>query len=190
MRWFWVDRFTEYAAGSHARATKGVSLSDDFIHWHWDVLPAMPNSLVAEGMAQTAGLLASEMYGFRELLVLAKFTKLSFNGLLRPGELIEYHATIGRKMDAGAQCSVVGTASGAGGDREHARAEIFFARLSASEAREAGAGAPDAAGNLPRRLFDPLDLTRWLHTTGVFSVGTHADGSRMRPQDYGLPTLV
>ena len=118
MRWFWVDRFTEYAAGSHARGVKGVSLSDEFIHGHWDVFPAMPNSLIAEGMAQTAGLLASEMYGFSQLLVLAKFTSLKFDGLVRPGETIEYHATIGRKMDVGAQCSVVGTVRGIAGERQ------------------------------------------------------------------------
>ena len=33
-------------------------------------------------MAQTAGLLVSEIYDFKELVVLAKFTKLSFNTLL------------------------------------------------------------------------------------------------------------
>ena len=182
MRWFWVDRFTEYVAGSHARGLKAVSLSDDFIHAHWDIFPAMPNSLIAEGMAQTAGLLASEMYGFNELLVLAKFTKLQFDGLLRPGESIEYHATIGRKMDAGAQCSVVGTARGVDGERQQAMAEIFFAKLSSSD------GEANAAG-LPDRLFDPEDLVRWLHTTGVFRVGVREDGSRMRPEDYGLPVL-
>ncbi|MEQ8849548.1 beta-hydroxyacyl-ACP dehydratase [Botrimarina sp.] len=183
MRWFWVDRFTEYVAGSHAVGVKGVSLSDEFIHGHWDIYPALPNSLVAEGMAQTAGLLLSEVYGFRELVVLAKFTKLSFNTLVRPGESIEYRAEIGRRMDAGAQCTVVGTARGAEGEREQATAEIFFARLSSGDPE-----AQQAAG-LPSRLFDPEDLVRWLHTTGVFRVGVRADGSRMKPEDYGLPVL-
>lgn len=184
MRWFWVDRFTEYVAGSHARGVKGVTLSDDFIHAHWDVYPTMPNSLIAEGMAQTAGLLVSELYDFKELVVLAKFTKLSFNTLVRPSETLEYHATIGRKMDAGAQCTVVATARGFGGEREQAVAEIFFARL------EASAQSPEnAAAGLPSRLFDPEDLVRWLTSTGVFQVGVREDGSRMTPQDYDLPTL-
>lgn len=188
MRWFWVDRFTEYVAGSHARGVKGVSLSDEFIHGHWDIYPAMPNSLIAEGMAQTAGLLVSEIYDFKELVVLAKFTKLSFNTLLRPGESIEYHATIERTVDEGAQCTVVGTARGVEGEREQAQAEIFFARLAASDA-----GSTDANGSgsgLPQRLFDPEDLARWLHTTGVFKVGVRQDGTRMRPEEYGLPVLA
>ncbi len=184
MRWFWVDRFTEYVAGSHAVGVKGVGLSDEFIHDHWDCYTAMPNSLIAEGMAQTAGLLVSEIYQFQELVVLAKFTKLSFNGLVRPGETISYRAEIGRRMDAGAQCSVVGTVITAEGTREQARAEIFFARLDTGNsevAREKG---------LPARLFDPVDMVRWLITADVFTVGVREDGTKMKPEDYGLPTLI
>ncbi len=183
MRWFWVDRFTEYVAGSHAVGVKGVALSDEIMHDHWDCYPAMPNSLIAEGMAQTAGLLVSELYEFQELVVLAKFTKLTFNGLVRPGETISYRAEIGRRMEAGAQCTVVGTVTTSEGEREQARAEIFFARLASDDdevSREKG---------LPARLFDPADLVRWLLTTDVFTVGVREDGSRMKPEDYGLPTL-
>ena len=54
MRWFWLDRFTEFVSGSHATAVKGVSLSEDHLHDHWPYYPVMPNSLVAEGMAQAA----------------------------------------------------------------------------------------------------------------------------------------
>ena len=188
MRWFWVDQFTEYVAGSHAIGVKGVSLSDEFLHDHWDVYPAMPNSLVAEGMAQTSGLLVSELYDFQELVVLAKFTRLSFTGLARPGETIVYHATIGRVMDAGAQCEVKGTIMGADGPRPHSEAEIFFARLQPS-ASEIDPNGADANG-LPRRLFDPKDLVCWLQITGVFNVGVKADGTRMKPEDYGLPVLL
>ena len=180
MRWFWVDRFTEYVAGSHATGVKGVALSDEYLHDHWDVYPAMPNSLIAEGMAQTAGLLVSELYGFRELVVLAKFTRLKFDGLVRPGETISYHAKIGRRVEAGAQCSVTGTVSGPDGERTQSEAEIFFARLDGDAKGDSG---------LPQRLFDPEDLCRWLLITGVFAVGVKEDGSRMRPADYGLPVL-
>lgn len=185
MRWFWVDRFTEYVAGSHARGVKGVALSDEFIHGHWDVFPTLPNTLVAEGMAQTAGLLVSEMYDFKELVVLAKFTRLSFNTLVRPSETLEFHATIGRTVEAGAQCEVVATARGVGGERRQAEAEVFFARLGSPP------DDPQATSKgLPARLFDPEDLVRWLHVTGVFQVGVRQDGRRMRPQDYGLPVLA
>src|SRR5690606_33186977 len=130
-------------------------------------------SLIAEGMAQTAGLLVSAMYGFKELVVLAKFTKLSFNTLVRPSECLEYHATTGRALDAGAQCAVTATARGVEGERLQAEAENVSARLSTSE------GDSDAAAKgLPPRLFDPADLARWLYVTGIFQVGVRQDGTR------------
>ncbi|TWT88943.1 3-hydroxyacyl-[acyl-carrier-protein] dehydratase FabZ [Pseudobythopirellula maris] len=184
MRWFWVDRFTEYAAGSHAVGVKGVSLADDHMHDHWDVYPVMPNSLIAEGMAQTAGLLVSELYDFQELVVLAKFTKLAFSGLARPGDSLVYRAEIGRRVDVGAQCTVTAHI----GDRQQAEAEIFFARLAKGEGAEASETGRDERG-LPARLFDPVDLVRWLHTTDVFRVGLRTDGTPMKPEQYGLPTL-
>ena len=174
MRWFWVDRFSEYVAGSHAVGHKGVALSDEFMHDHWESYPVMPNSLIAEGMAQTSGLLVSELYDFKELVVLAKFTKLSFDGLVLPGQTITYRAEIGAVKEVGAQASVTGVVDG----RQQARAEIFFARMQASAALAQG---------LPDRLFDPEDLAHWLHITGVFQVGVHEDGSKMRPTDYELP---
>jgi 3-hydroxyacyl-[acyl-carrier-protein] dehydratase len=173
MRWFWVDRFTEFVAGSHAAGVKGVALSDEYLHDHWDCYPVMPNPLIAEGMAQTAGLLVSEMYQFKELVVLAKFTTLEFTGEVRPGDVIAYRAEIGRKMDVGAQCTVTGMV----GERRQAYAEIFFGRLQPDPEKT----------HLPARLFDPDDLAHWLHTTGIFTVGVHPDGSRMKPTDYGLP---
>lgn len=172
MRWFWVDRFSEYVAGSHAVGHKGVTLSDEFIHDHWESYPVMPNSLIAEGMAQTSGLLVSEVYGFKELVVLAKFTKLEFDGLVKAGETLTYRATIGHVKDVGAQASVVATV----GDRQQATAEIFFARMRGGE--QAG---------LPDRLFDPDELCHWLHITGVFRVGKKQDGTPMHARDYGLP---
>lgn len=187
MRWFWVDRFTEYVAGSHAVATKGVALSDDFLHDHWEAYPVMPNSLIAEGMAQTAGLLVSEVFRFQELVVLAKFTKLEFNGVLLPGETITYRAELGNIKDFGAQATVTGTvAAGTEDERQQARAEIFFGRL------KAGGDAAEAAAELglPQRLFDPEDLCWWLQIAGVFRVGVRQDGTRLHPADYGLPVYA
>ena len=77
MRWFWLDRFTEFVSGSHATAVKCVSLSEDHLQEHLPGYPLMPNTLVAEGMAQCGGLLVSEVYQFSELVVLAKFAKCS-----------------------------------------------------------------------------------------------------------------
>ena len=69
MRWFWIDRFTEFISRQQATAVKAVSLSEEFLHDHFYSYPVMPNSLVIEGMAQTGGLLVSEFHRFVEWVV-------------------------------------------------------------------------------------------------------------------------
>ena len=181
MRWFWLDRFTEFVSGSHATAVKSVSLSEDYLHDHWHVYPVMPNSLVAEGMAQAGGLLVSEVYRFSELVVLAKFARCAFDGEVRPGDTLTYRAKIDQAKDAGASVYVTAQV----GDRQHAEAEIFFARLSPNDAGTRHTDSP-GAGSRPAdmRLFDPAHLLHWLRLVGVFDVGVRPDGTRLKPEDY------
>jgi 3-hydroxyacyl-[acyl-carrier-protein] dehydratase len=172
MRWFWLDRFTEFVAGTRATALKSVTLSEDYLHDHWESYPLMPNTLIAEGMAQAGGLLVSEVYRFNELVVLAKFSKCAFEGEVRPGDTLTYQANIVQAKEMGASV----TATAHVGDRPQAEAEIFFARL-----------ASDSPGRPPgMRLFDPVDLLHWLRIVGVFDVGVRPDGTRLRAEDYGF----
>ena len=172
MRWFWLDRFTEFTSGTRATALKSVALSEDHLHDHWPSYPVMPNTLVAEGMAQAGGLLVSEIYRFSELVVLAKFARCTFEGLVRPGDVLTYRATVEQAKDAGASVSVTAHV----GDRPQAEAEIFFARLATD--------SPDRPSNT--QLFDPAHLLHWLRIVGVFDVGKRPDGTRLRPEDYGF----
>jgi 3-hydroxyacyl-[acyl-carrier-protein] dehydratase len=178
MRWFWVDRFSEFIAGSHAVARKGIALSDNFMHDHWDAHPIMPHTLIAEGMAQTGGLLTSELYEFKELVVLAKFSSLKFYGETHGGECLTYRADFDNIRDVGAMVNVTGHVEG----ELRAEAAIFFARLQKPEHTTGEEG-------MPIRLFDPDDLVHWLHLVGIFEVGRHQDGKRMHPADYGLPLV-
>jgi 3-hydroxyacyl-[acyl-carrier-protein] dehydratase len=136
----------------------------------------MPNTLAAEGMAQCGGLLVSEVYKFSELVVLAKFAKCAFEGEVRPGETLRYHAKIDQAKDAGASVTITAHA----GERAYGEAEIFFARLD-----------PESLGqDAPRQLFDPEHLLYWLRLVGVFDVGVRPDGTRLRPEDYGFDTQI
>jgi 3-hydroxyacyl-[acyl-carrier-protein] dehydratase len=170
MRWFWLDRFTEFVSGSHATAVKCIALSEDHLGEHWPDYPVMPNTLVAEGMAQCGGLLVSEVYKFSELVVLAKFARCSFEGMARPGDVLRYRATIEQAKDFGASVNVSGDLDG----RPFCEAEIFFARFEADSTEQTRG----------RQLFNPADLLKWLRVVGVFDVGMRPDGARLRPQDY------
>ncbi len=170
MRWFWLDRFSEFVSGSHATAVKCVSLSEDHLLEHLPYYPIMPNSLVAEGMAQCGGLLVSEIYKFSELVVLAKFAHCGIEGEARPGDVIRYKATIQQAKDFGASVEVKGDIDG----RPFSQADIFFARFD-PETTEHTKG---------RVLFNPEHLRAWLQFVGVFDIGVHADGSRIKVEDY------
>ncbi|HEX3599768.1 MAG TPA: 3-hydroxyacyl-ACP dehydratase FabZ family protein [Lacipirellulaceae bacterium] len=170
MRWFWLDRYTEFVTGSHATAVKCVSLSEDHLQEHWPSYPIMPNTLIAEGMAQCGGLLVSEIYQFSELVVLAKFAKCSIEGEARPGDTIRYHAKIEHVKDFGASVTVKGDLDG----KPFSEGDIFFARYDADSSEHTRG----------RVLFDPLELLKWLRVVGVFDVGVRPDGTRLRVEDY------
>src|SRR6478672_4146758 len=106
MRWFWIDRFTEFERGRRATAIKAVALAEEQFDDYSPGFPVMPASLIIEGMAQTAGLLVGEMEGFAQRVVLAKIGKAVFHQLVRPGHMLRYEATITDVKGDGALASV------------------------------------------------------------------------------------
>ncbi len=94
MRWIWIDKFVEFNSGKNAVALKNVSLAEDHLHDHFPGFPIMPECLMIEGMAQTAGILVGECRNFEEKVILAKVNKAVFYDFVRPGETIHHHAEI------------------------------------------------------------------------------------------------
>jgi 3-hydroxyacyl-[acyl-carrier-protein] dehydratase len=94
MRWIWVDRFEEFNSGKSAVAIKNVTLTEEHLHDHFPGFPVMPEALIIEAMAQTAGILVGEARGFKEKVILAKITKAVFFDYVRPGDTIKLHAKI------------------------------------------------------------------------------------------------
>lgn len=171
MRWFWIDRFTEFVSGSHVVAVKNTSLAEDHLHDHQLGYPIMPNSLVVEGMAQAGGLLISEHYGFGELVVLAKLSKAKFTGLVRPGETLTYRVKADWIRNDSAQTSGMAYV----GDQLYGETQILFARMGEEMAKQMGA-----------RLFRPEVLRHWLELVRLFDVGVKQDGTRLKRSDYPL----
>ena len=94
MRWIWIDKFIEFNSGQNCIALKNVTLSEDHLHDNFPGFPIMPECLMIEGMAQTAGILAGESRGFEEKVILAKVKKAAFFDFVRPGETILHHAEL------------------------------------------------------------------------------------------------
>ena len=171
MRWFWMDRFTEFVSGRGATALKCVSLGEDHMHDHLSSYPMMPSSLMTEGMAQAGGLLVSEHYGFKELVVLGKISRARFYGPVRPGQMLTYRIEIDTLKEDGA--AITATAHTEGVLR--AETQLFFARMGETDPRMRGL-----------RLFHQRDLLHWLNLVGLFEVGVRPDGTRLRVSDYSF----
>ncbi len=94
MRWIWIDKFLEFNSGKNAVALKNVTLAEEHLHDHFPGFPVMPECLMIEGMAQTAGILVGEARNFEEKVILAKIKKAVFYHYVRPGDTITLHANI------------------------------------------------------------------------------------------------
>lgn len=105
MRWIWIDKFVEFTSGVSASAVKNVSLAEEHLHDLYPDFPIMPNTLLIEGMAQTAGLLVGEARGFAEKVILAKIGRATFHQIVRPGQTVRFDARIEQISDQGASTS-------------------------------------------------------------------------------------
>jgi len=94
MRWIWIDKFTEFDSGKRAVALKNVTLAEEHLHDHFPGFPVMPECLMIEAMAQTAGILVGEAAKFQEKVILAKIKKAVFFDYVKPGDTLLLEANI------------------------------------------------------------------------------------------------
>ncbi len=108
MRWNWIDRIVRFEPDHRLVAVKNVSAAEEHVHDHFPAgpdgpaSPLMPASLIIEGMAQAAGLLAGSVHRFREKVVLAKITSARIDDEAIPGDQLVYDAVLERVDAAGA----------------------------------------------------------------------------------------
>ena len=94
MRWIWIDKFVEFKSGQSATSIKNVSLAEEHLHDHFPAFPVMPECLMIEAMAQTAGILVGEAKKFQEKVILAKIKKCAFFDYVVPGDTLRLEAKI------------------------------------------------------------------------------------------------
>lgn len=163
MRWYWVDRFTEFERGKRAVAVKAVAMSEEQNDSYLPGYPVMPSSLIIEGMAQTAGILVGEMSGFEARVVLAKISKAVFHRPAECGELLRYTAVLQDVQQDGAIASVTGHI----GDQLQSEVELMFAFLD---------------DRFPKgSLFEPQDFLVMLRSFGLYDIAVDEHGQRIEP---------
>ena len=94
MRWFWIDKFVEFERGKRAVTVKNVSIVEEELDQYQPGFPVFPNSLVIEGMAQTAGALSIRSFpksGNARVVYLMTIDEAKFRRPVVPGDVVEYH---------------------------------------------------------------------------------------------------
>ena len=94
MRWIWIDKFIEFESGRRAVSLKNVTLAEEHLPDHFPGYPMMPECLMIEAMAQTAGILVGEAKKFQEKVILAKIKKAVFFDYVKPGDTIKLETLI------------------------------------------------------------------------------------------------
>lgn len=94
MRFFLIDRISQWNVGASACATKNVALSEDFFDDHFPRRPVMPGVLILEGMAQLSGLLLEvslkSRFGKDAKAVLTVVERTKFRQMVHPGDTLAY----------------------------------------------------------------------------------------------------
>jgi 3-hydroxyacyl-[acyl-carrier-protein] dehydratase len=167
MRWFWIDRFTEFVSGKYARAVKGVSLSEEVVDEYAPGGTYLPASLLIEGTAQCGGLLVAQLSDFHNRTVLAKVGSAKFHRQVYPGSVIEFYTEITSVQPNGAFIS----ATIHEGEELVVELDLMFAFLT-----------DERFANLT--LFEPAALCRMCRLMKLFDVGCYEDGRPIEVPQY------
>jgi 3-hydroxyacyl-[acyl-carrier-protein] dehydratase len=168
MRWFWIDRFTEFVQADRAAAVKNVTLAEEALDDYLPGYPHYPHSLIVEGVAQTGGLLVAEIDQFQQRVVLAKINKANFSKLAIAGDQLQIAVQIQDLQTSGAIISASVTCN----QQSQAELEMSFAFLG------------ERFGSSP--LFPPEDLLRMLRILRMYDVAVDKEGRPLRPPKHLL----
>ena len=166
MRWFWVDRFTEFVSGSHAIGIKNVALDEEVLDDYCPGYPFLPPTLIIEGMAQVGGILVAEHFQFEQRVVLAKVTKAVFHQPARPGDQLRYSVNMDAVQANGATVTTLSHC----GEELQAEIDLMFAFLEAGRFTDGP-------------LFEPGDLESMLRLMNFFHVAVDQEGNPIRKYD-------
>jgi 3-hydroxyacyl-[acyl-carrier-protein] dehydratase len=169
MRWFWVDRFETFVRCHRAVAIKAVTLAEEHLHDHFPGCAIVPNTLVLEGLAQTAGILAADAIDYRRQVVLAKVGRAEFRFDAVPGDVLRFTVEM---VECSEEGSVLQAASSVAG-RAHGEAELFFGHI--------------LRGTAVPKLFSNDEFKSWLDNLGIYNVAVEEDGTRVLRDRVHVP---
>jgi len=89
MRYLLIDHITEWQPGKMIKGIKNVTMSEDFLEYHFPKNPIMPGVLLLEAIAQLTGWLEAASSDFKNWFLINKVHKCTFYGFAFPGDQVE-----------------------------------------------------------------------------------------------------
>ncbi|MEE9276725.1 MAG: 3-hydroxyacyl-ACP dehydratase FabZ family protein [bacterium] len=89
MRYLLVDRITDWEAGRSMAGVKNVTMSEDFLEFHFPQFPVMPGALLLEAIVQLSGWLEAAGSDFSRWLLLERVRSVRYYGFAFPGDQVE-----------------------------------------------------------------------------------------------------
>src|SRR5258705_6702953 len=89
VRYYLVDRISEWEVNKRIRGVKNVAMTEDFLQYHFPRRPTMPGVLLLESMTQLAGWLEAISSEFTSWFLLEHVTSCKFYDLTGPGDQVE-----------------------------------------------------------------------------------------------------
>lgn len=127
MRFFLIDKITDWQIRKKASAVKNITLSEDFFDDHFPLRPVMPGVLILEGMMQLSGLLLEESarkdFGLNLKAVITIVEKLKFSEFVKPGDQLIYKTELVSYNEIGGKAKVYAFLNG----KKVSEATLIFA---------------------------------------------------------------
>lgn len=125
MRYYMIDKITEFNPGKNVRGIKAVSYDSDVLHDHFPEYPVLPGTFLVESMAQLSGFLIEMSCNTKDQIrraLLVKIEEAKFHNMAEPGDAIVLEATLGEQMEDAAKTTIMATV----GTRKIATATLTF----------------------------------------------------------------
>jgi 3-hydroxyacyl-[acyl-carrier-protein] dehydratase len=102
MRYYMIDRITEFELGKRVQGIKAVSYESEILHDHFPGYPVLPGAFLVESMAQLSGFLIEMSRNTREEVrraLLVKIDEAKFYSMAEPGDCLVLDATLEEQME-------------------------------------------------------------------------------------------
>ena len=109
MRYFMLDRVTEFTKGISASGIKNITLTEDILHDHFPDYPVFPGAMLIEATAQLGGFLLEMSVNTKDSIrraLLAQVDKAKFHTLAEPGDQLQLTAEMNEQIEDAAKIEV------------------------------------------------------------------------------------